>query len=72
MTNNKLLERYISESGLKKQKIAEALNISMATMRKKSVGEREFKASEILKLCEILHISSDGERDKVFFAHSVE
>ena len=72
MTNTKLLEWYITESGLKKQKIAEVLGITLNALKKKIKGEREFKASEIQKVCDLLHISTLSEKDRVFFATSVE
>ena len=68
MTDTNLLEFYIKKSGLKRGKLAESLGISMAALKKKTNGDREFKASEIKTLCELLGIHSPEEKDRIFFA----
>ena len=67
MTDTKLLEFYIRRSGLKRGKLADSLGISMAALKKKTNGEREFKASEIKILCDMLGIRSSDEMERVFF-----
>ena len=68
MTNTKLLESYIKKSGLKRGKLAESLGISMAALKKKTNGDREFKASEIKTLCELLGIHDSEVMERIFFA----
>ena len=68
MTNTKLLESYIKKSGLKRGKLAESLGISMASLKKKIDGDREFKASEIKTLCDLLGIHEPEVMERIFFA----
>lgn len=70
MTNSKLLERKIKESGLKKSKIAEYLGISIVTLKRKIDNKNAFMAEEILILCDILHITK-REREAIFFSNDV-
>lgn len=72
MTNTNLLEKRIEDSGLKYKFIAEKLGINYYTLRKKMNNVTEFTASEIDALCEILNINSLKERQKIFFAKSVD
>lgn len=67
MTNTKLLNELIQQSGLKKNHIAKELGISPFALAKKIRNENEFKSSEILKLCELLQISSLKQRELIFF-----
>ena len=67
MTDTKLLESYIKKSGLKRGKLADSLGISMNALKKKTNGDREFKASEIKILCELLGIHNPDEMERIFF-----
>lgn len=71
MTNTELLNQRIDESGLKKSYIAKALGIRTDTLSRKINNEREFKASEINTLCDILGIESLEEKEHIFFACEV-
>ena len=72
MTNTDLLKRAIEESGMKIGVILQRMNIkSYSTLRDKIEGRREFTASEIYKLCEILHLDKD-HMDEIFFAIDAE
>ena len=72
MTNTKELLREIDNSGLKKSWIAEKLGLSYHGLQKKINNDNEFKASEIMILCEILHIASADRKEEIFFAHNVD
>ena len=72
MTDTELLMEYVKKSGLKLLYIAECLGLSRYGLAKKINNETEFKASEIEKMCEILHIDSMEERKKIFFAKEVD
>ena len=72
MTNSKELLKVISASGLKKKWIASKVGLSYFGLQKKINNESEFKASEIMTLCEILHIESAQRRSEIFFAHEVD
>lgn len=67
MTDTELLKQCIQESGLKKGKLAELLGISKQALSAKLQGRREFKASEIQTLCQVLGIHDAGMKDKIFF-----
>lgn len=51
--------------------LAEMLGISRQSMYLKMKGEREFKTSEVAKLCEVLRLT-DKEKTLVFFAEEVD
>lgn len=71
MTNTKLLEAKISESGLKKSYLAKKVNLSLVGFRNCCTNKAEFKASQIQILCEELKIYDLNERQTIFFANDV-
>jgi len=66
-----LLEKAISDSGLKKKKIAERLGLSTYGLSKKIQNETEFLATEIVLICEMLHLSPEM-RELIFFTLRVD
>lgn len=73
MTNTKLLEEAIKNSGYKKSYIAKAIGLKSAFgLAKKIKNENEFKASEINALCKLLKIDSVEEKERIFFANEVD
>lgn len=68
MTDSEALNRVIENSGLKLTFIARALKLSREGFYKKLNNQTEFKASEIVKMQEILNLSNE-QRDKIFFAN---
>lgn len=66
MTNTLLLKQKFDESGYKLSFIAECLGITRACLSNKVNNVREFKASEISKLCELLNIEM-SEKEQIFF-----
>ena len=69
MTNTKLLNEKIAESGLKKKFIADKLGLSTYGLQRKIENVTEFKASEISALCDVLDIKTVTEKEKIFFAN---
>jgi hypothetical protein len=69
MTNTKLLNEKIVESGLKRKFIAEKLGLSTYGLQRKIENVTEFKASEISALCDVLDIKTVTEKEKIFFAN---
>lgn len=67
MTNTKMLEAAIALSGIPKNVIAQKIGISRSTFFKKMRNESEFKATEIVKLQELLALTTE-ERNRIFFA----
>lgn len=72
MTNSELLKLKIKESGLKLGYIVEKLNTSYAWFNKKLENKKDFNATEMQILCEILNITDLAEKDRIFFAKNVE
>lgn len=68
MTDSEALNKVIENSGLKLTFIARALKLSREEFYKKLNNQTEFKASEIVKMQEILNLSNE-QRDKIFFAN---
>lgn len=72
MTNTEMLREAIKGSGLKISEILKQTNIrTYATLRAKIENRSEFTASEILKLCDVLHLDND-KREAIFFANDAE
>ena len=71
MTDVEKLNKTIEESGITITAIACKMGISREGLYKKLNNETEFKASEILMMQNILHMSNK-ERDEIFFAKEVE
>lgn len=67
MVNIDLLEKRIRDSGMTMVTIAKKCGILRETLYNRLKGRGEFKASEILKLSEVLRLSVK-ERDSIFFA----
>lgn len=65
MTNTKLLQMAITNSGKTKREIAKRLGISEMGLYKKITARSEFKGNEIAKLKDILSLSSD-EMSEIF------
>ena len=72
MTDTDRLNKAIEDSGMKINVILEKMGIkSYATLKAKIENRQEFKASEIAKLCEILHLDADT-MNKIFFTVDAE
>ena len=72
MTNTELLKKKIDASGLKIGYIVEKLGTSYAWFNKKLNNRKDFNATEMQILCEILNITDLAEKDRIFFAKNVE
>lgn len=68
MTNTKLLEKRILESGKKKGYLAEKVGLSRAGFRNCVTNRAEFTASQIDILCAELNITSLKDKEAIFFA----
>ncbi len=66
MTDVKLLQEKIDQSGYKVRFIAEKVGITYQGLRKKMQNKSEFKVSEIQTLCRLLDLS-EQEREAIFF-----
>ncbi len=72
MTDGTALRQLIADKGIKLKFIAEKLGISPYGLTLKLDGKNEFKAREIATMCEILNITSLKEKERIFFAQTVE
>lgn len=66
MVNTGLLEEAISRSGLKKGYIAAQIGLTRAGLRNCITNRAEFKASQMLRLCDLLGLSN--EQAKAIFS----
>lgn len=71
LTDFKLLNEVISESGMTMCAIASKSGILRETLYNRLKGVGEFTASEIVGLSEALHLNKT-QREKIFFAKKVE
>lgn len=69
MTNVKLLDEKIRQSGLKKKYLAERIGVSRGTLCALLSNKKEFKTSQVRALCEVLGIKDDETIKAIFFAH---
>lgn len=67
MTNTKMLEKAIKDSGYKKGFIAEQVGLSRAGLCNCINNRAEFKASQINTLCTLLNLDQT-QRSAIFFA----
>lgn len=69
--NLEYLNDRITVSRIPITAIAEGLGLSRQSLYLKMKGERDFKTSEVSKLCEILRLT-DEEKMLIFFAEKVD
>lgn len=67
MVNTEALKNLISQKGLKMSHICRATGINRTSLWKKINGMTEFKSSEVVKMCEVLGITTKREWDAYFF-----
>ena len=69
MTDTEKLRALIECKGLKLKFVAECLGLSPYGLQLKIENKREFKTSEVAKLCEILDITSLRDKEEIFFTN---
>ena len=67
MTNTQLLREKMEQSGYKLRFIASVVGLTYQGLLNKLNNVREFKASEIKALCDLLKLS-ETERTAIFFS----
>lgn len=67
MNKKTALRDEIKRAGVSISFIARTIGISRAAFYKKMNGKTDFKAAEIKKICEALHLPAEL-RDEIFFA----
>jgi len=68
MTNTKLLEKKIEDSGKKIAYLAKKVGLSYAGFRNCVTNKAEFKTSQVDTLCIELGVTSLTEKEAIFFA----
>lgn len=68
MTNTKLLEARIEQSGKKKSYLAQKCGLSRQGFRNCVLNKAEFNAEQIKILCIELNITKLSEKEQIFFA----
>lgn len=68
MTNSCPFRETVKNLGLKYKAIAKKLNLSTYGLQKKIDNISEFKASEIMILSDVMHLS-EKQRSDIFFYH---
>ena len=63
MTNTSMLQKAISDSGLKRKFIAEQLGLSYQGFLDKIRGKTEFVGSEIIRMKDLLRIDDKAVND---------
>ena len=71
MTNTNELRAAITRKGMTQEQVADILKISVPTMNYKVNNKREFKATEIKALIDLLEIPED-KVNMIFFAGDVD
>lgn len=66
MGDMNLLRAQIDNSGMTMTKIASKCDMKRETLYSRINGDTEFKASEIVKIADVLRLT-DKERDAIFF-----
>lgn len=69
--NLKKLAEKIETSGMKRKAIAARMNLTAAGLANKLSGKRDFSASEINKIADVLNLTSDDILS-IFFADIVD
>lgn len=67
MTNTDLFRKTVEKRGLKYRFLAETIGITTQGLQNKIENRTEFKAGEIIKLSEVMHLSNE-EKDAIFFS----
>lgn len=68
MTNVKLLDKKIKDSGKKKKYLAEKLGVSREGFRNLCRGKSQFRTGQVQILCEELNVTDAEEKMEIFFA----
>lgn len=66
MPNNELLQNKIDASGMTITAICDKASITRASFYNKITGKREWKASELKKICDTLNMTKE-EFNVIFF-----
>ena len=70
MTDSQKFKDYMKERGYSVKTLAEQIGISHESLYQKIGNERAFKATEIMRISEILGMST-SDRDEIFSATDV-
>ncbi len=66
--NANLLRGKIAEAGMTQRDLAEKLSVSVNTMTAKMNGRSCFSLNEAVRICDVLNITDDADKIRIFFA----
>ena len=68
MVNANLFRAKMVLAGYSQRKLAEAMDMAENTLGSKINGHGYFNTEQVVKLCELLHITDDSEKCQIFLA----
>ena len=68
MANNNLLKSYMTLNSISQRELAKELNMSLSALSGKLTGKKEFTVKQAAKICNILNITDNDEKVKIFFS----
>ncbi len=72
MVDTLLLEEAIRASGKRKSYLADKVGCTLQSFRMRCTNKYDFKSTDIDILCRELGITKLTEKERIFFAHSVD
>lgn len=68
MVNTNLLKGKIVATGITQRKLADSVGMSVNSLNAKINGRKIFDADEVIRICDVLKITSPIEKCEIFFA----
>ena len=72
MVDTQLLEDARLKTGKTKTYLADKLNISIQSLRLKSINKYSFTSDEVAVLCDELGITKLSDKERIFFKRNVD
>ena len=66
MVDTKKLKGLIVLAGKTQKEVAKEVAMSTNTLSNKINGTREFTVGEVIRICDILHITDNAEKARIF------
>lgn len=66
MLDAQKLKGKIVEAGMTQGELAKTIGISQNTLTRKLTGRRDFTVGEVVRICDALHITDNGQKAQIF------
>lgn len=66
MVDTQKLKGLIVSAGMTQKEVAKEAGMSTNTLSNKINGTRDFTVGEVIKICDILHITENAEKAQIF------